>query len=423
MQLFVILFLLILQGSGIVAPLMDFFHLVPSMSTIPISFSFYGYTDYLSDNSILIHITSGSLTLNGKNYLVTNEVTGSGNTNYLEAPTSLSPFSGMTLLTNGIDMSMSVLHGNPIGQFEFAYFGSGNPYPGLTTLTQNGQLFAYVHAMGSITTMNNGVEIDGYGYAVKVSDYVENEGGTHVIGLKDLLTLNNLSINNITPSQIDATESSCPDGIFVTLTKCFSIQQNFFVSQLGSKSPHYWVQNVIMIGVDSQGHVFTDGVYLVETSANANLLSCDSIFLIGNSCYRLYTYRQVTLPVTFNLTSIIAGNELVMYNNNKEFSFSVPQGWYIYEDPNHCNMEPALSIVGPYDAEGVIFGSSTSGSVTSYADIDGTWYDAKIQTASLGCTYTLESSHGLRWSSTGMSTETFSFQDDSSDQGIFHQEQ
>jgi hypothetical protein len=189
----------------------------------------------------------------------------------------------------------------------------------------------------------------------------------NITGIRNSVTFSNLSLLKSTP---------CPTEMLFTPQKCFTVQQNFYVNipQVNNlPGSLYFAQNSLVIGEDNKGTWYTAPLYNIWE--NFRIIDSQA----GNG-----RYKNINLPGTFTLTSVISNGELVMssyYNNSEIYSYRsqpFPSGYW-------PPVQPELVIAGaPYYGNSS-FGDDTSGQVKSFVQFDqDTWTSSVLQSLSEG---------------------------------------
>jgi hypothetical protein len=167
---------------------------------------------------------------------------------------------------------------------------------------------------GSATSwIINGLQ-DGTSYTFTVQ--AENNGGVGPVSAPSnsvapsyaTAVSNGISMNNATAT---TSGGSCLDFV----SKCFSIQQNFYVGQDGADS--YWVQNVIFVQTDPSGNWEAAGAYQVEDASSGEVVACNAP-IVDNRCVWTYsgmTWYSISFPQDFALVSSISSGQLTLKNS------------------------------------------------------------------------------------------------------------
>ena len=237
-----------------------------------------------------------------------------------------------------------------------------------------------------------------------------------IFGISNTVTISDVDVTAMIPSS-----SSCTFGP-TTLTQCFSVQQNFFVAAPeGSAPPNWsmghvpgmasiWVQNLIDVGYES-GSLKASAAFQVWSQPGGTMLLCNGKVNLENQCYdEQVNFIDLTSP--FELNSTISGTELSLTNSywtssSQPFTYPVPNGAIVYDsqgDPTQATA-PEIVIVGAQNGAVVSFGPSTSGIVTSRAELeDSLWTSSVVQSVLFTLhKSTLETSQNLLWSLSGSS--------------------
>lgn len=195
----------------------------------------------------------------------------------------------------------------------------------------------------------------------------------------------------------------------------FTIQQNFEIALGRSVVHRYWAQNTILCWPVSQSYKVAIGIFEIYESYDA-----------GQTWHRIIPWRDFIIQIPrqlkspLNLCSTIEGDELVMKNDFREFSYALPSGSYIVT-ASASTPDPEIVIVGPPSVSQqfpgtVTFTQPTRGHVDTYARLgssEGIWLHCiNIPTAT---THTAEKSFGMKWNSNG----DFGYQQGSAEKGLY----
>lgn len=246
-------------------------------------------------------------------------------------------------------------------------------------------------------------------------------------GLQNTVQISSLDISSSTP---------CTQGFGTTLEKCFTLQQNFFVStptQSGSYA--YWAQNALVVGEDNQGNDWVSAFFDFFNSG-------DLKNPIDGNWVKVFT--QVQLPVTLNLTSYLSNGRIVLntkigttqlnaFSTPPIYASALPDGSYIYYDSTaaggcpagYCGNQPQLDIVGPPTLNGgssgqVTFGQSTTMTISSSVELVGQgWSDSVYETPiASGGDATSESSQNLQVACASPNTAELDYNSYAANQGV-----
>ena len=200
--------------------------------------------------------------------------------------------------------------------------------------------------------------------------------------------------------------------------ECFSIQQNFWVSN-SKGDPVFWVQNVVELAEFSEGAAFATYAFVVWTPREAlQPLFCFPSSSAGNECQApIYTY-PVRLEHSFtfyaNVSRVSSGYALNLSNDFAAQSWGIPASidCPCFIDTIKQKLLPwglypfEFVAVGLDNGSNAFFGNGTIGSVSPgmVQLAGGDWHLADMNTIHcdmlLGClntTSTMESSTNLIW--------------------------
>jgi len=195
---------------------------------------------------------------------------------------------------------------------------------------------------------------------------------TNATGVENIVTIDSLKV----------TSSSGCKLSWYNYHANFTIQQNFWVNvpSWTNARPTYWVQNVIFIGLYSDGNGYAlalYNIYLGDDLSNPvgqSLTGPQSDMHLFNGGTSPYPSK----PVVLNLTSVITNGQIQMItsvcsspleNSEPIWTFSwpsislpsiIPSDSYITFGPEPSNWTPQLDIVGPGGGGTVAFDPSTS---------------------------------------------------------------
>jgi hypothetical protein len=226
-------------------------------------------------------------------------------------------------------------------------------------------------------------------------------------------------------------------GTLETDVECFSIQQNFWVSD-SKGTPVLWAQNVVELAEFEEGLLFATYAFVVWTPTEAlQPMFCFPSSYTDNVCRApIYTY-PVRLPhsVTFyaNVSRVNEGYVLRLSNDLAAQSWNIPASidCPCFIDTIRQKSLPWGSFPFEFVAVGLdngstaFFGNGTSGSVSPgmVQLVGGDWHQVEMNTIQcgmlLGCpnsTSTMESSANLRWEN---STGKIYYSARASDQGNY----
>jgi hypothetical protein len=204
----------------------------------------------------------------------------------------------------------------------------------------------------------------------------------------------------------------------------FSIQQNFEVIVPSSSIPFvYWVQNVIII-------TYIAGWRAAVATEVWNFTETPPTEVPGTHRNSLPKYG-ISIPVTFNIASVISGNDLILSNDFESWTWSLPTGdgqqpaaaFIVNYDTTTRTINtgsPEFVVVGDMNKHQAIFLDQTDGSVTSMCLLMGqSWTKCLSQEiATPGNTATKETSLGLQWDKTGVCEVKFHAVPGSKQEGI-----
>jgi len=211
----------------------------------------------------------------------------------------------------------------------------------------------------------------------------------------------------------------------------FSIQQNFYVIVPSSSTLfRYWAQNVVLVKQNLFGGyqvaVATEIFNLTDTGQRD--LIDGSPWPQGRTARFVYQY-SISLPVTFNMTSAISGNNLVLSNNFSSWTWPLPSGngqqpyaaFILNYGLGISGNPPECVLVGDINSAQASFQDPTDGSVKSFGKLMGQdWTSCLAQSVASSITaQTGESSLGVRWDVTGVDTAGFFYESGSDKEGIF----
>lgn len=269
-------------------------------------------------------------------------------------------------------------------------------------------------------------------------------------GLKNLVTLSSFKITDD-----GGVNGFCSDAMFAVVSSCFSIQQNFYITQLNTNKI-YWAQNVMLVAKSSGTITAVLPSYnFFNATSGLQLLSCSgtpvSITIRGqtfNTCLNqnivggIFNTEFLKLPFTFNLTSSINNGVLTFYNNFG--SASLPSS--LTFSPGSIGIIPPPTATPSYDPELVLVGAvgyakatfsthggDTQGTVQSSVKLStNQWIDKLSQTKLCNPSFTAycgsdlpstgETSVNLSWTISSVNTASFSSKSSSYEQGVAYYE-
>lgn len=258
---------------------------------------------------------------------------------------------------------------------------------------------------------------------------------THVLAVWNTITVDAVSVQSRRGVRLiqDCTKL----GINQLEVQCFSIQQNFWISN--SKGDLvFWAQNVVELAELEAGVFFGTYAFVVWNSADPIQPSfCDPSSLSENSCRAPIYTDSVRFPQSFtfyaSISSIDANYTLQVSNNIASRSWDIPASTgcpcfieTIQHGPLPWGYFPfELVAVGLDSSATAFFGEGTSGSIgpglVKYAD--GRWHQVVLDTLHclipVDCStapLTGESSRNLRWDT---ETGRFYWSEGSYDQGTY----
>ncbi len=250
-----------------------------------------------------------------------------------------------------------------------------------------------------------------------------------VVGVENTITVSGINISNST---------ACPSELLVvSLSSCFTVQQNFYVvphDNIGPV-PSDWVQNVLILGVDSKGDYWAGSLYSIFTSNE--LLACSGgISMLSSDCNFSYSFTQVSLPATFNVTSVIQDGGMTLITKVGSQSLNtytypgtlacltscleVPPGSYMYLGPAGY---PELDFVGPPTVSGgpsgdTAFGQGSAMSETASVKlVERSWSDSIDQSLTYA-NQPEEGSSGLSWACSGVNSGMISYSSSAPSLGV-----
>lgn len=195
----------------------------------------------------------------------------------------------------------------------------------------------------------------------------------------------------------------------------FTVQQNFEIAVGGSLVHRFWAQNVIVVWPNplSASYSLMWAAFEIRES-NDQGVTWRTIVAQSQTTSRPYRIHDPLI-----LSSTIEGDKLVMKNDCKEYSYSLPIDSYILGLRSY--RQPEVVLVGPPSIPHlppgtVVFKDPTEGHVDTYARIGsdaGNWLQCQNFVALVP--HTGEISKNLRWNTSG----DFSYEERATDQGLF----
>ncbi len=218
---------------------------------------------------------------------------------------------------------------------------------------------------------------------------------------------------------------------FLSLKKCYTIQQNLFLSNSSDPSQaEYWVQNVIVNGTESGA----SSAYAVEEiwPLSNDAIECSMCFSVRN-----YSLMAPSDGV-FDLTTVVAGDSLIVNDSWDGYTWGAPAFYlpsgsvsYVVDPVSLCDLSfvapPELQIVGPPGGGEANFTAGT-GSATSSIEFEpgNLWLSnlskSPVDPVSTGChpyDQTEELANNLTWSApSGSVASPFKHSSGAFDQGF-----
>ncbi len=236
---------------------------------------------------------------------------------------------------------------------------------------------------------------------------------THIRAIRNVVTMSSVSVTN---------SAACPTVL--PTTSCFSIQQDFFVTD-PQLHQEYWIQNAVGAVASSPTSLQLVGACEVWSDDGATNLKeggCVGIKPITTST-PLSLPGSITLDARLvvsggvpkvSLTASIGGSDFAKWSNlplprlssGAFISDSPTLGGTPYKRPQVGPSE--LGVVGMEASQTATFSTTTSGMISSYAETGGasSWVPASVATG-----YALEtgeSGKGMLWKSTSLDTVSIS---------------
>jgi len=237
-----------------------------------------------------------------------------------------------------------------------------------------------------------------------------------VLAAWNRITIDSVNVYSMIGSEVN---SDCTGlGTQETEVECFSIQQNFWVSDSKGNAV-LWAQSVVELAEFEEGLLYATYAFLVWTPTEAlQPLFCFPSSYADNVCRApIYTYPvRLRHSFTFyaNVSRVNDGYVLHLSNDLAAESWSIPASIdcpcfidTIRQKPLPWGFFPFEFVaVGLDDGSTAFFGNGTSGSVSPgmVQLVGGDWHQVDMNTIQcemlLGCpnaTSTMESSANLRW--------------------------
>lgn len=268
-----------------------------------------------------------------------------------------------------------------------------------------------------------------------ISSFSLNYGNTEVsivastfVGAENIVQVSSPSI---------LSSGSCP-GPLSPPQKCFSLQQNLFIATRLQTTPLYWVQNIVVFGVDSEGNDWVAPTW--EIWSGSTMVACYGIpvpsisGLTQSTCLSYLTYQKIQSPATLDLTTKLSGGMLDLSSSadgTSLLSSSCPGGLNCILFPSlptdsHFDtstsggqsMAPELDVVGPLDGGSVTFTTGVTVGVSSSVELAGASFSKSLVEYPTIAPWTAESAKGLTWSCTGANSGSFLYEEGGTTQGV-----